>query len=729
MNEIVLAGCAPVPLASYLKALGIMRLLSRKDSNTRGRWHGNQFRISSSLSEDEIRNFLLWEYCPTPIVAPWNKESGFYGKNEKKTPALISIEQSSNSRLEPYRKCIEVVEKQLDELKIGRESGPEKADKKPLLARLRSNLPDDALDWFDATISLTDRNAQYPPLLGGGGVDARSEFSKNFMGHIVRVVCPNDEKRLPRDSEVRLSTSLFSTVAPCLILGTMGQFVPGQVEAYNNSDDGLKIAKGIVNPWDFVLLIEGSLAFAAATTRRHADDPEGVLSYPFTVQAVGAGSGSLGESDQSNAHRELWLPVWSQPTTYAETRSLLAEGRVALGRKPTTDALDFVRAIHHLGGYRGISSFQRFGLLNRSGQGHLATPLSRVHVDKHPRSRLLNDLDESNWLERFRRFSREKKEKVPARFLSLRKQLEDKVFEFSARDPKPQEVQAFLVLLGKIQLALSTSKKAMKEVNPVPRLSKQWIIAADDRMPHFRIAKSLAGLKGPGKDEALPLRSHIFPVNRTSNTWVQPETKKKKLSETKKQFRCQVNYQGRLVDILGTILERRLMLMDKLELKDRPLTSPAGAQLTDVAGFLRDDGMDQKIKSLLPGLALCRIPKDLDHKSQGGELSAAFGLLKLATTPNRTLRAIDVLPDDLELPLTKGLVAQLRSGNPGNIAVTNSWRRLRASGLSPACPSNSIPELGSIDPVRVAAALLIPMKLGAIGTLARKNLTSNDLVV
>ena len=713
MNEIVLAGCAPVPLASYLKALGIMRLLSRKDSDTRGRWHGNQFRISSSLSEDEIRNFLLWEYYPTPIVAPWNGGSGFYEKDNK--VALDSIQQSSNPRLEPYRQCLNVVGQQMSG--FNREASPKDTEKVRLLACLRSNLPDSALDWFDAAILLADQSAQYPPLLGTGGNDGRLDFTNNFMQRVVEVVCPDDATSLPENSEAWLSTSLFSTAAPGLTQKAIGQFAPGQVEA-PNAGNGFK-EKGMMNPWDFILMIEGSLAFAASTTRRNADDPQGVLSYPFTVRAVGAGSGSLGESDQGNARGELWLPVWSQPTTYAEARSLFAEGRVALGRKPATDALDFVRAIHHLGGYRGIGSFQRFGLLMRSGKAYLATPLARVHVDEHPQSRLLDDLDNYNWLTQFRRFSRG--DKVSARFGSLRKQLEDKIFDFSARDPKPQEVQAFLVLLGNIQQALSTTKKAMEEVNPVPRLSEQWIIAADDGMPHFRIAKSLAGLRGPGKDEALPLRSHIFPVNRRFNTWIQPETKE--------LFRCQTNYQGRLVDILGTILERRLMLMDKIELKDRPLTSPAGAKLTDVAGFLRDDGMDQKIKNLLPGLALCRIPKDLDHKSQGGELSAAFGLLKLATTPNRTLRVIDVLPDDLELPSTKGLVAQLRSGNPGNIVVTNAWRRLRANGLSPACPANSIPELGSIDPVRVAAALLIPMKLGAIGTLARKNLTSNNLVV
>ena len=41
-----LDGCAPTPLAHYLKALGILRLVAEQaDEHARGWWEGNHFRL------------------------------------------------------------------------------------------------------------------------------------------------------------------------------------------------------------------------------------------------------------------------------------------------------------------------------------------------------------------------------------------------------------------------------------------------------------------------------------------------------------------------------------------------------------------------------------------------------------------------------------------------------------------------------------------------------------
>jgi CRISPR-associated protein Csx17 len=43
-NIVHLAGCAPTPLAHYLKALGILRLVAeQKDENACGYWQGEHF--------------------------------------------------------------------------------------------------------------------------------------------------------------------------------------------------------------------------------------------------------------------------------------------------------------------------------------------------------------------------------------------------------------------------------------------------------------------------------------------------------------------------------------------------------------------------------------------------------------------------------------------------------------------------------------------------------------
>ena len=91
MAEIVLAGCAPIPLASYLKALGVFRLVAeQKDKNTRGCWRDETFVLDTILTTEELVRFFLHEYRPSPIVSPWNGGSGFYfreGKSGEKDPA------------------------------------------------------------------------------------------------------------------------------------------------------------------------------------------------------------------------------------------------------------------------------------------------------------------------------------------------------------------------------------------------------------------------------------------------------------------------------------------------------------------------------------------------------------------------------------------------------------------------------------------------------------------
>ena len=88
MAEIVLAGCAPIPLASYLKALGVFRLVAeQKDKGARGCWRDEAFVLGTTLTDEDLVLFFLDEYRPSPIISPWNGGSGFYfqeGKSNKK---------------------------------------------------------------------------------------------------------------------------------------------------------------------------------------------------------------------------------------------------------------------------------------------------------------------------------------------------------------------------------------------------------------------------------------------------------------------------------------------------------------------------------------------------------------------------------------------------------------------------------------------------------------------
>ncbi|GEM_PF-448642 len=74
-----LNGLKPDVLATYLAALGVLRLLAeQKDASARGFWRNEHFVLVSEFDWKAIERFFLEDYAPTPILAPWNLESGFF---------------------------------------------------------------------------------------------------------------------------------------------------------------------------------------------------------------------------------------------------------------------------------------------------------------------------------------------------------------------------------------------------------------------------------------------------------------------------------------------------------------------------------------------------------------------------------------------------------------------------------------------------------------------------
>jgi CRISPR-associated protein Csx17 len=715
-NEIHLAGCSPSPLNRYLKGLGILRLATRFDPSARAAWDTDGYVLRTVLDEASLERHFLEDYEPSPVVAPWNGGSGFFEKDSK--DALLAIQSGHGGRFAAYRATLIAAEASLQGFDRGQ--SPKEADKQRLLTAVRANFPDEALDWLDAALLLTQDGPKFPPLLGTGGNDGRLDFTNNFMQRLVDVMDPNDGAPT-EPAAAWLEMALYDRPAPRLIKKAIGQFAPGQVGGPNSSTGYSE--KGVINPWDFILMIEGALAFAATAARKHAHETGGSLAYPFTVRTTAAGAGALGSDDASSARAELWMPIWDGFASYGELRALLSEGRVALGRRPARDALDFIRAINRLGSYRGVESFQRYGLLMRSGKAFLATPLQRVRVTNRSESRWIDELDRSGWLDSFRDFSAG--ENTPRRFHLLRRRLEDVLFELCERGQSPARMQAILMLLGSLQHALSHSSKGMEHVSPTPLLQERWAIAADDGSCAYRIARSLASLDGDGK-VSLPLRCHLYPMhpNPRIRRWIdQAGDDTRARQHPAHAIRLTVPKGSSLVDQLIAILERRLWLENRLGLEDKPLSGGIGVSAEDWLNFLLDASMDRKIQSLMFGLSLVgeHTPQVLANSSSNEPLPAAAGLLKLCATSNRMLREFTPLGPDQSVPMLPGLGRQLASGAPAQSrrAIDSARRRLHSSGLPTIFPKHNQPDLGGIDPRRLAAALLIPLNFHATAVQAR----------
>ena len=118
-ETLALRGCAPTPLASYLKALGVLRLVSSPanhvsgeaaDPHARGWWENECFHLRTTLGQDALLGFFLHDYAPSPIIAPWNGGRGFYPRvtrvrSRVAAGALLmrAVENSECRRLESMR--------------------------------------------------------------------------------------------------------------------------------------------------------------------------------------------------------------------------------------------------------------------------------------------------------------------------------------------------------------------------------------------------------------------------------------------------------------------------------------------------------------------------------------------------------------------------------------------------------------------------------------------------
>lgn len=546
--EVELSGCRPEPLASYLKALGVFRLIAeQKDKEVRSFWRGEQFVLCSSLDRAMLVRFFADEWRPTPVVSPWNGGSGFWPSTSDE--ALRGIETSNEPRLAGYAATISVAREAISGLRLA--DAPKKGKlKTELLTHLRANASEEALAWLDAAAVLTDDEPVYPALLGTGGNDGRQDFSNNFMQRVLIVL----------EDPWSLESSLFDVATRAGTIGSMGQFAPASL--------------GRSNAWDFILAIEGSLMLAGAATRRLESNVAGTLAFPFHTRSASA----PGLADGEDGHGELWLPRWSSSSTCREVRKLFAEGRAKTKTGGAATGLDFARSIASLGVDRGLSEFVRFSFQARNGKNYFATPLGRFATHEVEAARLLDDVQ--TWYDRFRRGASGKN--VPARVALARRRVEQAMFEAVGSGT----LGPVLLALGDSESALAQSLTFAKKsfLGPLPRLPPAWSTKVDDGSVEQRLAAALA---------ARPeMRRRLLPLDKSGVAFGRGDESAFVFTERP------------LVDNLHALL-----LREDVESLQQKADAPAEAKdarcsLTDIARFINRETDDRLIERWLRALVL-----------------------------------------------------------------------------------------------------------------------------
>ncbi len=753
--DLELPGCTPEPLMSYLKALGILRLVSeQKDPDARGWWQNDTFWLRSTLDHEALVRFFLEEYRPTPLFSPWNGDGGFLSDSGKSVEMIGFFRASDNPRFAPIRRAITAVDaiplmaefrqkrdraKELTKKKdaktiteaehreLGNVKRRVKQIKQALVTGIRAGFPDASLRWLDCCITIGLDGFTAAPVLGSGGVDGRLDFGNNFLVNC-RAVLANTASARPR-----LGHALFGERVE-LEESSIGQFSPGQIGA-PNSTQGFE-GVSLINPWDFILMMEGTLVLAGAAVRRFGVANSTKASFPFTVRAVAAGFDSLAAKDEAESRGELWLPLWIRPTGMGELRQLFGEGRAEISGRTAQDGADFARAVASLGVDRGITGFNRLGFLKRSGKAFLAAPLGRFEVVERTHVDLLREVD--SWLASFRRAAGDKN--APPRFGSAARRIDSAIFDF-CKYGGAAFFQRILIALGRAERELAGAERFRedKKLKPLAGLSTAWIEAADDGSREFDIALAIAGVRHePDHDgdrpKIGPLRVNLEPVT----LWYDKQEGNQKAKWAEKE-RCVVWNAADLATNLANVLQRRMMDAARTGCERLPLASRSTAALDTIAAFIAGQLDDQRIERLIWGLMLVEsapyqprfgaAPNDvLDDAHPYAVLPRDYALLKLLFLPRplvptrsgdsvswRLARhgesGIAIRPEPRLLPL-------LRAGRVGD-ACRIAARRLRISGVVPMPGPrpdgrlrddtwNEAPD----DPARgrrLAAAMLIPI--------------------
>jgi CRISPR-associated protein Csx17 len=710
MHTILLPGCSPTPLASYLKALGLFRLLSTQcpESNPKAHWQRNTFVLTSSHDRAKLVDFFLHRYAPTPIISPWNGDGGFFADSRKAgRESLGAIEKSRAPRFELYRKAISAARSAVDQ--GGFSICPEKGDDKDrLLLLCRNNLPDEALGWFDAVVVLSGQGAKFPPLLGTGGNDGSMDFSNNHMQRLADLFFL--EVGSPNQSTQRfLENALFCEPTPGLSDKSVGQFNPA-AGGGPNASTGFD-AQSAINPWDFVLALEGALLFAAAAVKRLEGVGPGQLIYPFCVQPSGSGYGSATQGDESETRCEIWMPLWFQPSGIDEVQTLMSEGRAWVGRRPAKTGVDFALAICSLGVDRGIEEFQRYSFLKRNGKSFYATPLQRLRVHRDTvSSDLLAACD--GWLQRF--LPKAKGETAPGSVRRAAARLEAAIFTraASAQDNNPDTAQELLIALGECERALSLASEKWRAdsfLKPLPPLPRAWIKASDNHTPEYRLAAALASLTARFRKDYFPLRRHLEPVKVNTGEKAWTDWSDEALNEV-------VWHEGSVIDVLCAVMKRRLLLAKSAGEISWPEYARLTAWPTDIAAFIEGRIDETRFAQLLWGLSLV----DFSGDAMTGD--------EMPTPPDRLYDEIPPafyaqlklcfasrLPDDKRVPI-EPIIFNLAASGDGARASTQALRRLHGSSIP--VTSIQIPLAGEAAR-RSAAALLFPLWNSQLATIGR----------
>ena len=719
--KIYMANCKTEPFGFALKALGVMKIIGeQKDPDIESYWENGELRINTLLTKEKITDFFLKEYSPTPILAPWLSQSGFWPSFQ--SPYMESIMESDQSRFDSFRRNVIKIRTIINQ--IAQEQGFTQSDlqnkkkshdfmsrnKEKLITMCRNQLDDSYVYWSDAAAVINAEGVvKYPPINGTGGNDARLEFTHTFIEMVAGMLLKLDDDRNYRISSSLLNNSLFGNFTNYLRTNvSVGKFIPGLTGGLNQGE-GIETDNAAVNPWDLIFFMEGITIWTSGIGKKNGAINSIPIS-PFTVRL----SSPYSSADPSDPKSfELWFPVWKNPATLDEIKLIFREGRSDIGRKTASTGLQFAESVNSLGVDRGIDEFVRYSLSVKNGQASFLIPLGQYKVKMNKYPDLLLGLEPL--LSSIDLFLRKNSTDLPPSFEKVRVEIEKSIFDFAVNGDK-YNAKRVVIALGRFERLLSAHLSIVSNTNlsPLGGLDPKWLKAMDDKSIEMKIALAVSSITYSDKDRGT--RKKVGSI-RTNIESVKSENGLE-WSKDDPEF----SWIGNSIyeKMVNTIL-RRVLIAERDNLNNLPLYSKIKLSTYEISEFIHGNFKESLTEDLIFGLLLINRHNDDFYNYayeiiEKGEFPAIkpfdFALLKLIFLPEDIRSGFD---ESVHIIPETAIVSLLKAGRVAD-ACRIAQSRLLSSNLKPI--NTIFPNLGQSYSMKLAAALLLPVEQRELTELA-----------
>ncbi len=568
------------------------------------------------------------------------------------------------------------------------------------------------LPAFGAHLALDDR-VRENPLLGYAG---RRKFDQGWYKAVSCIESPphNQSRALfNADLKAFLDGQACSTYLKDKGFNAGSWF--GVANKIYNHGTRKPFREGEITPWAMALACEGLSYFAGGPSRQLGSRRQPTGAFPFVTTAMAP----RGVGDAGRIDAEIWAPIWNQPMTVPELKSLFLRGRAEIGGKGTISSAAFAAGIMNRGVDAGIMEFRRFLLLHTTSaqtfESRLATvvPVPGTTPDNASMRaiRMIVKLREA--------LPSDRKDGQKWRFSGVRGPLEQALVDFAATRPGEGRTEQAWALVDQVFEALAKVDRNRTFRKPKIRfrlLPGQWATQLFQKDPPDRETRLALAISSMAGTPAFPpfIAYRLGVEKRTDGPrWEFPQSLPTR----------RIWSDAELTENLGAMAERRVMEALRKAARRPPLGATVRVALDDIHAWLSGEVDEERTRLWLGRLCLFDWEDDASGEAVR-ELQRSFTSFRPAVDGALALHALfrPLASDWLfrRILLESGLqaegvstcasfgrvIAMLRHGDV-NAATEAALAAYRAAGVTLA-DFNALP--AGPDPARLLVSLIIPVR-------------------